>query len=448
MNKTLTWNDRLKLKNDSHGIEYIYWVAIILLIGMVVLLFSWINDFSAESASDQEIIENSKDRPIEIIPKKIEKIPAIKIQEQHNQSQEKVFASAPENEQLETSLLLDDMIVLLGDAAGNATGNRLSHESLAEIQRSLRTLSELGPAASPDIRKFLNSGEDILFKDQTGKEGFGFPSLRLALIEILSQLEDDEDAELAFLEVLHSTMEPMEIAAVSLHLEEFAPDYYRHEILNATQNALFAADSTGLEGRNVGPLFQVLQKYSDEDVVATLEEVPPLWWGQYASIALANLSDGKGIPGLIKTLQSSDPHKNLHSRFALKMLAQAATDHVHAGNVLAETVGNNIIPEYLWPEIAALAAGTRRFHIGDPNSPIKDDFVKPISVNKNIAYTPGGYQVTYSALYPVTSLTMEKTELHLSLLDELLSKTSNPIAIQSLEQMHIMLTNALKEPEF
>lgn len=446
MNKTLTWNERLKHKNDHHGIEYIYWAIIILLIGMTVLLFSLIHDLSMESTYDQKENTKPSNLPIKIIPKKIEKLPAIKFQKQNSQSQVTMLASTPEIREYEPHLILDDIMVMHG---GGASPNILSPEAWTDLQRSLNILSQLGSAASPDIRKFLSSGDDILFKGQSEKDSFGYQSLRMALIEILSRLEDDEDAELAFLEVLNNTMNPMEIAAVSYHLEEIVPDYYRQEILNATQNALFAADDSGLEGQNVGPLFQVLQNYSDDNVLVTLEEVPPLWWGQYASIALANLSDGKGIPALIKTVQSFDPHKNLHSRFSLKMLAQAAADHNHAGDALVEIVSKNTVPDYLWPEVAELAAGIRRFHIKDPKSPSMDDIgLKPLSVNKNIAYTPGGNQITFSAKYPVTSIPEEQIELHLFLVGELLTNTSNPIAIQSLEHMQALLTNAMKTPQF
>jgi hypothetical protein len=72
--------------------------------------------------------------------------------------------------------------------------------------------------------------------------------------------------------------------------------------LNAVHEALGMAANKNLEGSGVGPLFEALQKFGGPSAVPDLEQATGQW-KYYATMALAQLPDGAGIPSLIQMAQ-------------------------------------------------------------------------------------------------------------------------------------------------
>lgn len=111
MNKTLTWNGRLKQKNDVYRKNYNAWIIITLLIGMGALAFSLIGGFSPGNASDQKKLETSTDFPARTVPKKIKKIPTTNHRKYYDPSLETMYATNTQNVELLPSEILNDSMV-------------------------------------------------------------------------------------------------------------------------------------------------------------------------------------------------------------------------------------------------------------------------------------------------------------------------------------------------
>ena len=440
MNKTLIWHDRLRHTNGPptnlfDSVKKIFLLVVI--VGISGILFVQLNE---KNSSAVDLKNSSTD----ILFKQGSGFANSGVNKPVINSQKTFIVTAAlsmEDQVISPSELLEDLMLVHNKENALA----LMSEDIKEIQDLLQKLIDYGPDSIADIRKFLKSGDDILFEQKVRTNGFNYPSLRLALIDLLSQFGDAEEVELAWAEALNGNLNPMEIEAVSKHLLDLAPDYYQQSIIDAALAAIHSADDGGLNGQNIGPLFKVVQQFNAEEVLTMLEETRPLWWGQYASLALANLPEGKGIPNLVAFTKDSDFSRDLHSRFALKMLAQAAPEYTSAADALIEIVRNNNIPNAQWADIASLVAGLQQFQIEDVyinTYSTAENYIAPLSVIRHIAYTPGGNQNLISVRYSPNVYSEEQREQSLILIDDLLSETSNPVAIRALEDMlGILLPN-------
>src|SRR5262249_30256144 len=155
-------------------------------------------------------------------------------------------------------------------------------------------------------------------------QAFGYNSARVAMFDALQQIGGPE-AVSAMTGVLQTTADPKEIALLARNLAQQDPELYRGEVLNAVHEALTMAASKNLEGSDVGPLFEVLQKYGGPTAVADLEQVTGQW-KYYSTMALAKLPDGAGVPSLIRMAQGTGGGRDA----ALEMLAQLAATNPDA----------------------------------------------------------------------------------------------------------------------
>ena len=117
--------------------------------------------------------------------------------------------------------------------------------------------------------------------------------------------------------------------------DALAPGEYRQEALTAAREALAQAATGQLAGRDVGPLFSVLQTYGDATVVADLEKALPQW-GFYSTMALAGLPDGAGIPALIRSAQDPELAGTGRDNFRFQILAQIAPQYPEVASALID----------------------------------------------------------------------------------------------------------------
>jgi hypothetical protein len=300
--------------------------------------------------------------------------------------------------------------------------------SVGEWKTNLQTLIQQGPSAVSAIREFLDKNVDLDFGPD-GKNILGYDSSRRAMFDALQQIGGPE-AVSVMTSVLGTTADPKEIAILARNLAQQDPEQYRGEVLAAVHEALQMAANKNLEGSDVGPLFEVLQKYGGPSAVADLEQAAGTW-KYYATIALAQLPDGTGVPSLIRMAQ--DPSLGTRTT-AMEMLAQIATQYPQAKQALLDQIRANGIPPNMWPYLTGPLAGDQ-FQVQDS----VDNNTKILnSPNLKTTHVAIGNQNFISAP-PPDGMTADQINQQMALIDELLGATSNPAAINALQQSKQLL---------
>src|ERR1051326_2733471 len=174
----------------------------------------------------------------------------------------------------------------------------MTADQARELNQNFKQLAAQGAAAVPVIRQFLGRNQDVMFKDVNGGNVADYPSLRVGLLDVLKQVGGSAALDLSH-DTLQTTADPLEIALLSRNLEAIEPGQHRQEALNAARESLAQAASGQLGTSDVGPLFAVLETYGDASVIDDLEKALPKW-NYYATMALAGLPDGQGIPVLVR----------------------------------------------------------------------------------------------------------------------------------------------------
>ena len=284
----------------------------------------------------------------------------------------------------------------------------LSHGSVSadqakEVNLLLQQVREQGAAAVPAIREFLQRNEDVIFDALPGGESVDYSSLRLGLIDALHQIGGPE-AVVASVEAIQATTDPLEIALLTLTLEQQSPGQYRELELTAAGNALNQALSGNWKGGDVSPLFETIQAVGDTNIVPILKQAVTRW-NYYATLALAGLPDGAGIPTLIQLAQDPAISSLGAGDFALRPLAQVAVQYPDAANALIEDARQNRIPDSAWPTVVASLAGT---------------------------YIQYGNQV-FGSTAPALTWSAAEIDQRIALINQMLAVTSSPVARQSLE---------------
>src|SRR5262249_33816263 len=160
---------------------------------------------------------------------------------------------------------------------------------------------QLGSSGVPAIREFLERNLEHNYAGVPGGELLGHSSLRTALIDALHQIGGPE-ALAAMVQTFQSTALPSGVALLSRYVGQQAPGEYRQEMLNAARDVLVMASKGQLREWDVAPVFQVLQEVGDATTGSELEQRMGQW-RYYASISLASLNDGQGVPTLIRQVQ-------------------------------------------------------------------------------------------------------------------------------------------------
>jgi hypothetical protein len=199
------------------------------------------------------------------------------------------------------------------------------------------------------------------------------------------------------------------------------------------------AANKNLEGSDVGPLFEVLQKYGGVNAVPDLEQATGQW-KYYATMALAQLPDGGGIPSLIRMAQDTTGPSKGSRDVAIQMLAQVSTQYPEARAALVEQVRTDKIPAWMWPYLSSPLAGDQ-FQVQDSvdgtanltkSSDLKTTHIA--SGNQNFISAP-----------PAGGLTTQQIEQQTKLIDDLLAVTSNPAAVKALQQSKELLGRRLPQ---
>jgi hypothetical protein len=290
----------------------------------------------------------------------------------------------------------------------------VSPQKAEELKRSFARLVEEGAGAVPAIRAYLGRFQDIDFDSVgTGKQ-VGYTSLRMGMLDTLRQIGTPEAMELS-LQTLQTTGDPQEIAFLAKGLEkQLPPDQFRSVVLTAASETLELALSDQWNGRNVTPLFEVLQKYGDEGVIGLLEKSSSKW-NFYATLALAGMPDGTGIPALVRMAQNQASVAGGNGDFALRPLVQAAMQFPEARVSLLKQARLNQVPEKAWPGIGASLAGN------------------------HIQY---GNQLFGNTAPPVV-WSKEQIGLRLDLIDQMIAATTSPAGKQVLQSAHAQILNRL-----
>src|SRR6266704_2594672 len=232
----------------------------------------------------------------------------------------------------------------------------VSPEKAEELKRSFKQLVEEGAGAVPAIRAYLDRFQDIDFDSLGAAKQVGYSSLRMGMLDALRQIGTPEAMELS-LQTLQTTGDPQEIAFLAKGLEkQLPPDKFRSVVLAAASETLAQALSGDWHGRNVTPLFEVLQKYGDAGAIGLLEKSSSKW-NFYATLALAGMPDGAGIHALVRMAHNQASAAGCNADFALRPLVQAAMQFPEARASLLEQARLNQVPEKAWPGIAASLAG-------------------------------------------------------------------------------------------
>jgi len=304
-----------------------------------------------------------------------------------------------------------------------------STDQAAAWKQNLQELVKQGPAAIPAIQEFLAKYTDYSF-GAAGVEALGYRSARTALIDALAQIGGPE-AVAALATVLRTTADPQEIAMLAQDLEKLEPAEHRQEAVEAARQTLAILGTRKNEAGDVAPLFEVLQKFGGSEVAADLQKVASQW-NYYATIALAQLPSGAGIPSLLQLAQ--DPNAGAPVRDAsLQMLAQLSDQSADARAALLELAGSNAISRFTWRMVAPVLAGDQvnllSSAFDSPHLPPEVNGLRTTSTSDN---------QHFFALPAI--LTAEQANRRLTLIDELLSATNDPFARQALQESKLALS--------
>jgi hypothetical protein len=308
----------------------------------------------------------------------------------------------------------------------------INREQAQQWKQGLQTLTQQGLTALPAIREFLEHNQDLNFAAVGGGALLGQSSVRAALIDALQQIGGPEATAL-MLQTLQTTALPSEIALLARTLEQQAPGQYRQETLNAVSDVLAMADKGQLAGWDVGALFQVLQNYGDATTAAALAPLQSKW-NYYATMALAGLPGGEGVPSLIQQVQDAAAGAGGKGALAFQMLAQMATEYPEAGAVLIDQARRNQISDNAWRKIATGLAGDQ-YQIGMPP--------EPSALNSSVLglktyHIESGNQNFYS-LPLNANLPDDQRSQRLALIDQLLAAASSPAAVEALKNARASL---------
>ena len=182
----------------------------------------------------------------------------------------------------------------------NFSGGKISADQANEVNQLLQQLREQGAAALPAIREYLQQNQDFGFDDFAGGNLVNYGTLRLGLMDALQQIGGAEAIQLS-VATLQQTADPLEIALLSSYLESQQPGQFRQFELAAAQEALTQAANGQVPGRDMSPLFELLQAYgstntsqcaNDPDTFRTRPFANPSFCRHASPFVLQSLSCG------------------------------------------------------------------------------------------------------------------------------------------------------------
>lgn len=314
-------------------------------------------------------------------------------------------------------------------SAPEQVGRTMTPEQAATWKQNLQQLVQQGKDAVPAVAEFLRQNKDLDFGTDAS-HALGYGSVRRAMFDALTQIGGPEGVS-ATLEALRNSADPREIALMAQALDKMAPAEHREEALQAAREALAMAGSGKLDGTDVGPLFEVLQKYGGAAVASELDQLVNQW-KYYGTAALAQLPDGSGVSALIQIAQGTSSGR----LNALEMLAQLSLQNPDARAVLLDQTRANKISPNLWPYLISGLTGDEYHYL---NSELDDTLSRVTSSDVKTTHVRSGNQHLYSAP-SAASLTPDGIIQRLAFLDELRSLTSDPSALKAMQQAQDVLS--------
>ena len=320
----------------------------------------------------------------------------------------------------------------LDPAAGPMTAERA-----AQWKQNFAQLIQGGSNSVPAIAEFLRLNKDWAFGDADARS-LGYGSARTAMLDALVQIGGVEGIGVLG-DILQTTAVPREIALLARHLEALAPEQYRAQAVEAARQSLAMAVEKQLEGFDVAPLFEVIEKYGGPEIVNDLVHATSQW-NYYAMLALGNLPEGAGVPSLISLAAVGPDSKQDPGRLqALQVLAQLASGHPDARAALLEQARADQISANFWPYLSPPLSGDQA-HVYDsvlnenlPTLARKSTGSSHINHNnQNFFYAPIG-----------GGLTVEQANQQLALVNELAAVTSNADGLRVLQQTRALLEQRL-----
>ncbi|TAK91313.1 MAG: hypothetical protein EPO07_19860, partial [Verrucomicrobia bacterium] len=302
------------------------------------------------------------------------------------------------------------------------TDGVLTPVQAAVWKESLRGLIEQGAPAVPAIREFLEKNLDINFEGLENGSLMGASTLRSALLSAMMQIGGDEAVGTA-LEVLQTTADPAELALLAKKLDGSDASPYHDAILNAAREALHLAASGQWDGRDVGPLIDILVNYGGAASVGDLEIYANTWFN-YTPLALAAMPDGTGIHSLIQLAENNGGSVTLGRDMYQRALAQSAQQYPEAADALLQLLQRGRIDVSAWPGIAAALGGAT---LQIQSAPISGKPATSTDAAQKTYHVAIGNQ-NYYELPPGGTMTAEEVQSRISLIDRLLAATSNPAA--------------------
>jgi hypothetical protein len=309
----------------------------------------------------------------------------------------------------------------------------ITAEQAGAWKQTLQQLAEQKEAAIPAIREFLEKNVDINFDAEGDRKMMGASSLRLALLDTMQKIGGAEAMEVS-LQMLQTTADPVEIATLARYLEQIDPGRYRDTTVNAAREALNVAASGQWDGRDVSPLLEILKQYGGPSAAQDLQKFGKTWFN-YAPMVLATLPDGAGIPALIQWARSPEASAMAGNDIYLRMLAQTSTQYAEAFDTLVEQAAANRIPPSAWPGIAD-AIGGSTLELANPYR----DTVSPLaSRSATRSYHIHMGNQNFLDLPPPDEMSADLVATRLKYIDRLLASTSNPGAVQTLQNTRAAL---------
>ncbi len=323
-------------------------------------------------------------------------------------------------------------LVTMGVARGP-----LTPEQATVWKQTVKILVAKGPAAVPAISEFLGRKQDICY-DAPGAEGLlGVTSLRQALFGALEEIGGGEAIATAQ-KTLQATADPAELVALIKFLNRAEPGKHRAEFARAAKETLALAAAGNWDGRDVAPLFEMMQTFGGPAELADLEPYANVWFN-YTPITLAHWPDGAGVPLLIKLAQNANGALTIGQESCQRMLAETAVNYPAAATALEELTRGDKIATLTWPAIGR-ALGGQTLHLAKSYfSPPPPVVSQPDTRSYHLAY---GNQNFLEATLPAAAPAKAVGD-RVRLVDRLLNATTNPPAIDALQVARVGLSARL-----
>lgn len=244
------------------------------------------------------------------------------------------------------------MVVRLCQAV--PAGGTLTPELAAAWKELMQQTVALGPEAVPAVRDFLARNEDFLWGAEA-RTLLGYDTARAAMFDVLLQI-GGADAEAVLGTTLGSTLDPREIALLARNLDTLSPGQHVEASVDAARQALAAAGRGELTDRDVAPAFEVLKRFGGATVTTDLDQAATRW-NYYATIALAQLPEGAGVPSLIRLAEATDGPSLPASDAAIRMLGNMAGQNDEARAAFLDLAKKGRISDTMWSGLAPILAG-------------------------------------------------------------------------------------------